>query len=42
VPPAELVVELDIAGELARWDATCDALVPAVPDLPPVHVIHVA
>ena len=42
VPPAELVVELDVVGELARWDATCGALVAEAAAVPPVHVIHVA
>jgi len=42
LPPAELVVELDVAAGLARWDATCEALVSEAGELPPVQVIHVA
>jgi predicted amidohydrolase len=42
VPSAELVLELDVAGGLARWDATCGALVDEAGEVPPVHVFHVA
>ena len=42
-PAEELVVELDFASELARWDETCAALVSRGASLAPaIRVIHVA
>ena len=41
-PAEELVVTLDIASEVARWDETSTALVAEARVAPPVRVIHVA
>ncbi len=41
-PAEELVVELDFASELARWDETCAALVTEADLAPAIRVIHVA
>ena len=38
----ELVVGLDFASEIARWDDSCAALVPAAATAPTIRVIHVA
>ena len=41
-PAEELVVELDFAAALTRWDETCAALVPGGASAPTIRVIHVA